>query len=51
MAYTSVGINRGMGFAYFAVDTYELMGRCVFTTEGQAGLQAIRFVVFVVSTP
>jgi hypothetical protein len=40
-AYTSVGINRGMGFAYFAVDTYELMWRCVFTTEGQAGLQAI----------
>ena len=40
-AYTSLGVNRGMGFAYFAVDTYELMWRCVFTAAGKAGLQAI----------
>jgi hypothetical protein len=40
-AYTSLGVNTGMGFAYFAVDTYELMWRCVFTAAGKAGLRAV----------
>ena len=40
-AYTSSGVNRGKGFAYFAVDTYELMRRCVFTAAGKAGLRAV----------
>ena len=40
-AYTSAGVNEGKGFASFAVDTYELMWRCVFTDEGSAALNAI----------
>ena len=40
-AYASLGVNRGAGFAWFAVDTYELMWRCVFTDEGTKALVAI----------
>lgn len=40
-AYKSAGVNEGKGFASFAVDTYELMWRCVFTDEGSAALNAV----------
>uniref|UniRef100_A0A7S2HA85 Choline transporter-like protein n=1 Tax=Helicotheca tamesis TaxID=374047 RepID=A0A7S2HA85_9STRA len=28
-AYTSIGVNRGTGYAFFALDTYEALWRCV----------------------
>lgn len=40
-AYVSAGVSRGKGFSWFAVDTYELMWRCVFTDEGTAALNAV----------
>jgi hypothetical protein len=40
-AYASLGVNRGAGFSWFAVDTYELMWRCVFTDVGTKALEAI----------
>ncbi|KAL7547692.1 hypothetical protein ACHAWF_010968, partial [Thalassiosira exigua] len=40
-SYQSYGVNRGKGFAYYALDTYELMWRCVFTDEATEKLDAI----------
>jgi len=40
-SFTSYGVNMGKGFAYYAMDTYELMWRCVFTDEARDTLDAI----------
>ena len=40
-SYTSSGVNRGKGFAYYALDTYEVMWRCVFTDDATAAVDAI----------
>jgi len=34
-------VNRGKGFAYYALDTYEVMWRCVFTDDGTDVLDPI----------
>jgi hypothetical protein len=41
MSYKSDGVNRGAGFAYYALDTYEVMWRCVFRDEATDKLDAI----------
>jgi len=40
-SFTSYGVNRGKGFAYYALDTYEVMWRCVFTDDGTDVLDPI----------
>lgn len=40
-SYTSIGVNGGKGFAYYALDTYEVMWRCVFRDEATKKLNAI----------
>jgi choline transporter-like protein 2/4/5 len=40
-SFTSYGVNMGKGFAYYALDTYELMWRCVFTDDATDKLNAI----------
>jgi hypothetical protein len=40
-SYTSIGVNGGNGFAYYALDTYEVMWRCVFRDEATEKLNAI----------
>ena len=40
-SYTSWGVNRGNGFAYYALDTYEVLWRCVSTDEANDALQKI----------
>ena len=40
-SFTSYGVNMGKGFAYYALDTYELMWRCVFRDEATDKLDAI----------
>ena len=40
-SYTSYGVNRGKGFGYYALDTYEVMWRCVFRDEATDKLDAI----------
>lgn len=40
-SYVSPGVNRGKGFAYYALDTYEVMWRCVFRDEATEKLNAI----------
>jgi hypothetical protein len=34
-SWTSPGIARGFGFAYYVGDTYELFGRCYLTSEAE----------------
>ena len=34
-SWTSAGIDRGLGFAYYAADTYVMFQRCYVTTEAQ----------------
>jgi len=38
---TSIGVNQGKGFAYYALDTYEVLWRCVFREEATDKLDAI----------
>lgn len=40
-SFTSYGVNHGKGFAYYALDTYELMWRCVFRDEATDVLDPI----------
>jgi len=40
-SYSSSGVNRGKGFAYYALDTYEVLGRCVFRNEATDKLNSI----------
>lgn len=40
-SYTSTGVNGGKGFAYYALDTYEVMWRCVFRDEATKMLNAV----------
>ncbi|KAK1743284.1 choline transporter-like family protein [Skeletonema marinoi] len=40
-SFTSYGVNMGKGFSYYAMDTYELMWRCVFTDEARDAVDAI----------
>jgi len=40
-SFTSYGVNMGKGFSYYAMDTYELMWRCVFTDEARDALDAV----------
>jgi len=40
-SYNSYGVNAGKGFAYYALDTYEVMWRCVFRDEATDKLNAI----------
>lgn len=40
-SYTSTGVNGGNGFAYYALDTYEVMWRCVFRDEATKKLDEI----------
>ena len=35
----AAGVNRGLGFAYYAADTYELFYRCYLTSEAQLAIQ------------
>jgi len=41
LSYTSDGVNHGKGFAYYALDTYEVMWRCVFRDEATDKLNGI----------
>jgi len=34
----AAGVNRGLGFAYYAADTYELFNRCYVTSEAQLAI-------------
>ena len=40
-SYTSSGVNGGKGFAYYALDTYEVMWRCVFRDEATKKINSI----------
>ncbi len=40
-SYTSIGVNGGRGFAYYALDTYEVMWRCVFRDDATKKLNEI----------
>ena len=35
----ATGVHRGLGFAYYAADTYELFWRCYLTAEAQLAIQ------------
>ena len=37
-AYTSYGVNKGQGFAWFALDSYEVLWRCVVRDEAKNAL-------------
>jgi hypothetical protein len=38
-SWTSAGIQKGFGFAYYAADTYELLWRCYFTDAAIASIE------------
>lgn len=38
-SWTSRGVRRGFGFAYYAGDTYELLWRCYYTKEAEAQIE------------
>mmetsp|Transcript_3634 Transcript_3634/g.7266 ORF Transcript_3634/g.7266 Transcript_3634/m.7266 type:complete len:688 (+) Transcript_3634:110-2173(+) len=38
-SWTSRGVRRGFGFAYYAGDTYELLWRCYYTTQAEAQIE------------
>ncbi|KAL3792860.1 hypothetical protein HJC23_004785 [Cyclotella cryptica] len=40
-AYTSYGVNKGQGFAWFALDTYEVLWRCVVRDDAKEALYEI----------
>eukprot|EP00585_Thalassiosira_rotula_P006890 CAMPEP_0196143382 /NCGR_PEP_ID=MMETSP0910-20130528/13213_1 /TAXON_ID=49265 /ORGANISM="Thalassiosira rotula, Strain GSO102" /LENGTH=659 /DNA_ID=CAMNT_0041404827 /DNA_START=380 /DNA_END=2359 /DNA_ORIENTATION=+ len=40
-SYNSFGVMQGNGFAYYALDTYQVFWRCVFTDEGTEKLNPI----------
>lgn len=40
-AYTSYGVNKGQGFAWFALDSYEVFWRCVVRDEAKEALYDI----------
>mmetsp|Transcript_23549 Transcript_23549/g.51009 ORF Transcript_23549/g.51009 Transcript_23549/m.51009 type:complete len:660 (-) Transcript_23549:216-2195(-) len=40
-SYVSDGVSEGKGFAYYALDTYEVMWRCVFRDDATDKLDAI----------
>ena len=40
-SFVSYGVNQGKGFAYYALDTYEVMWRCVFRDEATDVLDPI----------
>mmetsp|Transcript_37605 Transcript_37605/g.80219 ORF Transcript_37605/g.80219 Transcript_37605/m.80219 type:complete len:658 (-) Transcript_37605:105-2078(-) len=40
-SYSSYGVMKGNGFAYYALDTYEVLRRCVFRDEAADKLNAI----------
>lgn len=37
-AYTSYGVNKGQGFAWFALDSYEVLWRCVVSDDAKQAL-------------
>lgn len=40
-SFTSFGVNQGKGYAYYAMDTYEVLWRCLFTEEARTELETI----------
>lgn len=40
-SFNSFGVSQGKGFAYYALDTYEVLWRCVFRDEATDKLNAI----------
>ena len=38
-SWTSRGVRRGFGFAYYAGDTYELLWRCYYTTQAEKQIE------------
>ena len=40
-AYNSYGVNKGQGFAWFALDSYEVLWRCVVRDEAKEALYAV----------
>lgn len=40
-SYTSIGVSQGKGYAYYAMDTDEVLWRCVFTDDARDALEKI----------
>lgn len=40
-SFASFGVNKGKGFAYYALDTYEVLWRCIFRDDAKVKLNAI----------
>jgi hypothetical protein len=40
-SWTSEGISEGYGYAYYAASTYELLNRCILTTNAESALKSI----------
>mmetsp|Transcript_627 Transcript_627/g.1147 ORF Transcript_627/g.1147 Transcript_627/m.1147 type:complete len:656 (-) Transcript_627:236-2203(-) len=40
-SFTSFGVNQGKGYAYYAMDTYEVLWRCLFTEEARTELETM----------